>query len=103
MIPIDSVLQMATDQVLRAGSDATLRPEIASFFDPATFTVSYVVHDPATLEAGREKAVDVVGKLNRNATWLATRGEEQNYRAVSRMERRIVVHNLGGSNLFHVP
>ena len=48
----DPVLQMATDQVLRAASDAALRPEIASFFDPATYTVTYVAHDPATLEAG---------------------------------------------------
>ncbi|MDR2858236.1 MAG: MBL fold metallo-hydrolase [Novosphingobium sp.] len=27
------------------------RPHVAAFFDPATFTVSYVVHDPATLSA----------------------------------------------------
>lgn len=27
------------------------RPEVKAFFDPATFTVSYVVHDPATREA----------------------------------------------------
>ncbi len=47
----DSVLQSATQQVLRASGDKALRPEIASFFDPATFTVTYVVHDPATLEA----------------------------------------------------
>jgi glyoxylase-like metal-dependent hydrolase (beta-lactamase superfamily II) len=27
------------------------RPHVQAFFDPATFTVSYVVHDPATLSA----------------------------------------------------
>lgn len=47
----DSVLTVATAQVERARADAVLRPEIASFFDPATFTVTYVVHDPATHEA----------------------------------------------------
>ena len=47
----DPVLEAATAQVLRARDDAALRPEIAAFFDPATFTVTYVAHDPATLEA----------------------------------------------------
>lgn len=47
----DPVLQSAAEQVVRAAGDAALRPEIASFFDPATFTVTYVAHDPATLEA----------------------------------------------------
>jgi glyoxylase-like metal-dependent hydrolase (beta-lactamase superfamily II) len=47
----DPVLQVATEQVLRANADPALQPEIASFFDPATFTVTYVVHDPATREA----------------------------------------------------
>ena len=47
----DSVLQMATEQVLRARSDRALRPEIAAFFDAATFTVTYVVHDPASGDA----------------------------------------------------
>jgi glyoxylase-like metal-dependent hydrolase (beta-lactamase superfamily II) len=47
----DAVLQAATEQVVHATSKAALRPEIASFFDAATFTVTYVVHDPATLVA----------------------------------------------------
>jgi glyoxylase-like metal-dependent hydrolase (beta-lactamase superfamily II) len=47
----DPVLQNATEQVLRAAGNAAFRAEIASFFDPATFTVTYVTHDPATLEA----------------------------------------------------
>lgn len=89
MTSIDSALQMATDQVLRATSDAALRPEIASFFDPATFTITYVVYDPATLEAaivdsvldfdpnsGRTKTnsadavVNYVTLRNLNVTWL---------------------------------
>ncbi len=47
----DSALQMATEQVLRARGDSALRPEIAGFFDAATFTVTYVVHDPASGDA----------------------------------------------------
>ena len=89
MAQTDLVLQAATDQVLRALSDAVLRPEIASFFDPATYTVTYVVHDPATLEAaiidsvldfdpnsGRtatasaDKVVDFVTSHNLKVKWL---------------------------------
>jgi glyoxylase-like metal-dependent hydrolase (beta-lactamase superfamily II) len=47
----DTVLQSVTDQVLRAAGNSVLQPEIASFFDPASNTVTYVAHDPATLEA----------------------------------------------------
>ncbi|WP_233997359.1 MBL fold metallo-hydrolase [Porphyrobacter sp. HT-58-2] len=83
------VLQLATEQVLRAGQDPALRPEIASFFDPATFTVTHVVHDPATLEAavvdavldfdsasGRtstasaDAVIDYVTSQNLKVTWL---------------------------------
>lgn len=51
MAESDAVLHHAADQVGRALADPALRPEIAGFFDPATFTVTYVVHDPSTLEA----------------------------------------------------
>ena len=47
----DSVLAAATRQVERAQADAALRPQVTGFFDPATFTVTYVVADPATGEA----------------------------------------------------
>ena len=47
----DAVLQQASEQILRAEADKALRPTIAGFFDEATNTVSYVVHDPATCEA----------------------------------------------------
>ncbi|MDZ4137356.1 MAG: MBL fold metallo-hydrolase [Erythrobacter sp.] len=85
----DSALQMATEQVLRARSDSALRPEIVSFFDAATFTVTYVVYDPATGEAaivdsvlnfdsssGRTAAtsadavIDYVTSHNLKVTWL---------------------------------
>ena len=47
----DKALADATAQIERAGGVKVLRPSIAGFFDEATFTVSYVVHDPATGEA----------------------------------------------------
>ncbi len=47
----DVNLQAAADQIRRAQAEKSLRPSIAGFFDEATNTVSYVVHDPATGEA----------------------------------------------------
>ena len=51
MSAVDSVLAAATAQVEHARANSAMRPEVAGFFDPATFTVTYVVHDPATMEA----------------------------------------------------
>ena len=51
MSSADVTLQAAADQINRAQTEKVLRPTIAGFFDEATFTVSYVVHDPETLEA----------------------------------------------------
>jgi len=89
MTQTDVVLQAATEQVVRAASDAALRPEIASFFDPATYTVTYIVSDPATGEAaivdsvldfdpnsGRtatasaDKVIDHIASHNLKVTWL---------------------------------
>jgi glyoxylase-like metal-dependent hydrolase (beta-lactamase superfamily II) len=50
-MPHDEILARATGQVERASAERTLRPTIAGFFDEATFTVTYVVHDLATGEA----------------------------------------------------
>lgn len=47
----DAALTAAAEQIVRAQVDRALRPSIAGFFDEATNTVSYVVHDPATREA----------------------------------------------------
>ncbi|ANU06834.1 MBL fold metallo-hydrolase [Paraurantiacibacter namhicola] len=47
----DRNLQIAAQQVRQALSDKGQRPSIAGFFDEATNTVSYVVHDPASGEA----------------------------------------------------
>jgi glyoxylase-like metal-dependent hydrolase (beta-lactamase superfamily II) len=68
----DPVLQAATDQVLRAAKNAALRPEIASFFDPATFTVTHVVSDPATGEAAIvDSVLDYDPSSGRTATGSA--------------------------------
>lgn len=47
----DSALAQATAQIERALGNKALRPIVAGFFDEATFTVTYVVHDPATRQA----------------------------------------------------
>ena len=47
----DRHLAQARAQIGRAQADRCLRPSIAGFFDEATNTVTYVVHDPATGEA----------------------------------------------------
>ncbi len=47
----DQSLNRAAAQIQRAQEDKCLRPSIAGFFDEATNTVSYVVHDPKTGEA----------------------------------------------------
>lgn len=89
MTQADVVLQAATEQVLKVASDAALRPQIVSFFHAATYTVTYVVHDPSTMEAaiidsvldfdpnsGRtdtlaaDQVIDYVKEHNLKVTWL---------------------------------
>jgi glyoxylase-like metal-dependent hydrolase (beta-lactamase superfamily II) len=69
MSDVDSALKAAAKQVTRARSEQVLRPEIASFFDHATFTVTHVVHDPATMEAA---IVDSVLDFDPNSGRTAT-------------------------------
>lgn len=47
----DQALANATAQIERARSDEAKRLSIAGFFDEATYTISYVVHDLVTKEA----------------------------------------------------
>lgn len=51
MSPADAVLATAASQVEAVLNERAAKPSVASFFDEATFTVSYVVHDPASGEA----------------------------------------------------
>ena len=79
----------AAEQIKRALDDAGKKPSIAGFFDEATNTVSYVVHDPASCEAaiidsvldfeasaGRtsngsaDRVVEYVTSKNLKVTWL---------------------------------
>lgn len=51
MTSFEPGIKAATGQIVRALEDKSLRPSIAGFFDEATNTISYVVHDPKTAEA----------------------------------------------------
>jgi len=85
----DQPLAHATQQIGRARDDKTRRPSIAGFFDEATNTISYVVHDPKTGEAaiidsvldfeaasGRtsngsaDRIIEYVTSNNLKVTWL---------------------------------
>ncbi len=47
----DTAITTATTQILMMLGHPQACPVVRSFFDPATFTASHVVHDPATREA----------------------------------------------------
>ena len=47
----DKGLDIASTQIKAAMADESLSPSVAAFFDEATNTVSYAVHDPATRTA----------------------------------------------------
>ena len=49
------------------------QPHVEAFFDPATFTVSYVVHDPATLSAA---IIDPVLDFNPRNARISTRSAD---------------------------
>ena len=85
----DQPLAHATQQIGHARDDKTRRPSIAGFFDEATNTISYVVHDPKTAEAaiidsvldfeaasGRtsngsaDRIIEYVTSNNLKVTWL---------------------------------
>jgi len=105
----DSILAAAAAQVERARAGAGLRPEIASFFDPATFTVTYVVRDPATREAaiidpvldfdpnsGRtatasaDAVIEYVNSHNLKVTWLLeTHAHADHFSAAPYLQERL--------------
>lgn len=85
----DPNLERATAQIEAAQAERAKRPSIAGFFDEATFTVSYVVHDPVSCEAavidsvldyeaasGRtsygsaERIIEYINSKNLKVTWL---------------------------------
>ncbi|MXP13797.1 MBL fold metallo-hydrolase [Altererythrobacter confluentis] len=87
--PTNDPVANAAKLIDTAASDHALRPSIAGFFDEATNTVSYVVHDPVSMEAaiidsvldyeaasGRtsfgsaERIIEYVTSKNLKVTWL---------------------------------
>lgn len=105
----DTVLANATAQVEAARANPALRPEIAAFFDPATFTVTYVAHDPATKEAaiidsvldydpnsGRtstasaDAVIDYITYHNLKVTWLLeTHAHADHFSAAPYLQERL--------------
>ena len=78
MVEHDAALQAAAEQIGRAQAEKALRPSIAGFFDEATNTVSYVVHDPSTCEAaiidlGSERATSVGKEASKFANFTPPR------------------------------
>ena len=70
----EAILSKATAQIEAAGADPVLRPAITAFFDEATFTVSYVVADPATREAAIiDSVLDYEAAAGRTSTASADR------------------------------
>lgn len=51
MSSVDKALGAAAAQIEHALANKAARPTVAGFFDEATYTISYVVHDSATAEA----------------------------------------------------
>ena len=51
LVLTDEVLNAAAAQVDEARNDNAKTPAVKGFFDEATFTITYVVHDPASGEA----------------------------------------------------
>lgn len=109
MMTPDPVLAAATAQIENARADSALRPEIAAFFDPATFTVTYVAHDPATMEAaiidsvldfdpnsGRtstasaETVIEYVTSHNLKVTWLLeTHAHADHFSAAPYLQQKV--------------
>lgn len=85
----DTALSHARDVIFEATGDASKRPVVKSFFDPATFTISHVVRDPGsnacaiidsvldydpasgrTMNASARALVDYVKSENLEVQWL---------------------------------
>ena len=74
MTSSDPILDAAAAQVVRAGDAKEKRPSIAAFFDEATNTVSYVVHDPASRQAAIiDPVLDYEAAAGRTSTGSADR------------------------------
>lgn len=98
-MPHDPALARAIAQV---GAPAPHRPEIRSFFDPATSTISHVVHDPGSREAA---VVDPVlgydpasGRTDsRPADAIAAYVQAEGLRVVWLLETHVHADHLSGA------
>lgn len=74
MTTTDTAIQAATACIEAAASTPSQRPQIASFFDESTNTVTYVVHDPVTREAAIiDSVLDYDAASGRTSTASADR------------------------------
>ena len=85
----DATLQAAIDQVSRARADEGMRPQVEGFFDEATFTITYVVHDPASGEAA---IVDSVLDYDAPSGRTSTRSADTIIDYVKTNNLKVVLH-----------
>ena len=71
---VDQHLEQAAEIVEAAIADIAKRPEIQAFFDQETYTISYVVHDPATMTAA---IIDSVLDYDPDAGRTATKSADE--------------------------
>ncbi len=86
---VDTHLEQASLLIATAQADELHQPVVKGFFDKATYTITYVVHDPATSQAaiidsvldyaansgrtsfaGADSVIDYVTSKNLKVTWL---------------------------------
>lgn len=89
MAQADSILQAASAQIIAARTDRAKQPAVEAFFDPATYTVSYVVHDPASREAA---IVDSVLDYDAPSGRTSTRSADSIIDFVKSNELAVVLH-----------
>ena len=86
-LPRDSALDAATAIVEAANAEAALRPEVSSWFDPDTFTVSHCVSDPG---GGSCALVDSVLDFDPASGSTATRSAQHLVDAVRGRGKHVV-------------
>ena len=89
MIKADSIIQIAAEQVIAAGAKEAKRPAVEAFFDPATYTVTYVVYDPANREAA---IIDSVLDYDAPSGRTSTRSADTIIDFVKSNELTVVLH-----------
>jgi glyoxylase-like metal-dependent hydrolase (beta-lactamase superfamily II) len=83
-----------------------MNPDVQGFFDPATFTVSYIVHDPATRQAAIiDPVLDFTPRNGRTSTHsadaLLAYAAEHRLDIVYLMETHAHADHLSGAHYLH--